>query len=436
MEKIKWSDGELEKLAALYRGGSTSVQIAKDLNRSVMAVDNKLHRSGLRAAGKAEGESPTTEQLHREESGDNASIVWTTSTPVRTVEDALAKAEVNTSLWDVERFVVNSWEVAAKADTGKMVKTPLWQVKLWLTRKKGWSRVEFLDELVHQLKRTKRIARPKQKRGGVLGEVSIMDHHFGKLSWQPETGDNYDVKIARDRYDLAARGLLQAAVEQKVNRFLFPLGNDFYHVDSGNNTTTGGTPQDCDGRWQKAYTVGLGCVRRAIDEAAELAPVDVEIIPGNHDRERAFTLGVVLSAVYENDGRVTINNSPALKKRYLWGKTLLGFTHGDSMPKRRLDLLINEMAHHWPEDFAATTWREWHLGHLHSESEDVWRFRASETIGDVIVRRLPSLSGTDRWHYQQGYRSLGAAELHLFDDRWGRVGYRTVSQTALEEQTK
>jgi hypothetical protein len=428
--KRPWTDDEVEKLTAAYRRGESAVSIAGKLKRSRASVERKISNSGL--VNRATAPATETDQMQRDESGDAAAITWTTSTPVRTVDDALAKAEVDTAVWNVDRFVVNSWESAAKQSDGTITKTPLWQVKLWLSRKKGMSREEFIRDMIAELCVKPNRTREKWRTGGVLAEPSIMDHHFGKLSWAPETGDNYDLRIARDRYDLAGRFLLQSVKDQDAQRILIPLGNDFYHVDTGNNTTTAGTPQDCDGRWQKAFSTGLGCCRRLIDDAAEIAPVDVVIVPGNHDRDRAFTLGVVLSALYESNDRVRVDNAPTAKKRYRWGETLIGFVHGDKMNRKRFELLPNEMAHHWPDDFAATSWREWHLGHLHSESEDVWRFRSSETIGDVIVRRLPSLSGTDRWHFENGYRSLAAAECHFFSDTAGRLGYRTISQTALE----
>lgn len=248
----------------------------------------------------------------------------------------------------------------------------------------------------------------------------------------PETGENYDLRIARDRYRKAALRLIGDAKMEKAAEILWVTGNDFYHVDRGDNTTTAGTRQDADGRWQKAFVAGVTESRNAIDAAREVAPVRVKIVPGNHDTEKAFTLAVVLSAIYENDPRVTVDVSPSLTSCFVWGTTLLGFQHGHNMRAERFKQLPNEMSHLWKHEWAATTWREWHLGHLHSESEDVWRYRASETVGDVIVRRLPSLCGTDSWHRGNGYRSLGAAECHFFDAAYGRTGYSTISQLELE----
>jgi hypothetical protein len=261
-----------------------------------------------------------------------------------------------------------------------------------------------------------------------------MDHHFGKLSWEPECGENYDVKIAKQRYLDASSYLVRDSKNSSPEKFLIVLGNDFYHVDKGDNTTTGGTAQDADGRWQKAFLAGLECIQETINEALEIAPVDIICVPGNHDTERLFTLGVCLQGIYQNNINVTVHNSPSIKKSFVWGKNLLGFYHGHKLNKGRLERLPNEMASLWPASWSDTTWREWHLGHIHSEHEDVWRFRQSETIGDVIVRRLPSLCGTDRWHYEEGYRSLAAAEAHYYSYEHGRLGYRSCPLSLLNKK--
>src|SRR4051812_36416642 len=40
------------------------------------------------------------------------------------------------------------------------------------------------------------VKRVAWKPAKILAEISIYDHHFGKLCWAPETGTNYDLDIA------------------------------------------------------------------------------------------------------------------------------------------------------------------------------------------------------------------------------------------------
>lgn len=361
--------------------------------------------------------------------GSDTQEIELQSDRVVTLEDALKKAGTDLTRWDVERYIVNSWEVGAKGPDGRVLVTPLWQVKVWLKAKKGWNPTEFKAILVNDLK-AQAPAYPARIRTQalevkqpILAELSIFDAHFGKLAWAPETGQDYDVKICRTRYLTAARDLLYRAAKEHPERILFVVGNDFFHVDH-KGLTTNGTPQDCDGRWQKAFRVGKEVTITVAEEAAAIAPVDILIVPGNHDREKAFCLGEVLAARFHKSQEISVLNDPDLYSYYRYGKVLLGFVHGDNhMAQAKRNLLPQTMAMDRPLDWSQTTWREWHLGHMHSETEDVWQFRSSEHVKGVAVRILPSLSSTDAWHREQGYASVIAAECHLYHKELGRYGY-------------
>lgn len=154
------------------------------------------------------------------------------------------------------------------------------------------------------------------------------------------------------------------------------------------------------------------------------AAVDIVIVPGNHDEEKAFTLGEVLEARFHNNPKVVVFNQPDQYKYYRWGKSLIGFVHGQNhaSDKKRAQLPI-QMLRDRPVDCSEAVWLEWHLGHFHSEQEDVWKYRTVDHVQDVAVRVLPSLSSTDAWHRQQGYQSVLAAEMHIYHKQKGRHAY-------------
>jgi hypothetical protein len=208
-----------------------------------------------------------------------------------------------------------------------------------------------------------------------------------------------------------------------VGRILFVVGNDFFHVDH-KGLTTNGTPMDTDGRWQKAFRAGVQACITVAEEATQIAPVDILVVPGNHDREKAFCLGEVLEARFHQNHYITVDNDPDLTSYYRWGKNLLGFVHGDNHTSdAKRNQLPLQMATDRPVDWSETVWREWHLGHFHSEREDVWKYRTTDHVRDVAVRILPSLSSTDAWHREQGYASVLAAEAHVYHKKRGRYAY-------------
>lgn len=344
---------------------------------------------------------------------------------VVTLDDALAKAGVDLNRWDVDRWVVNSWEVGAKGPDGRVRVTPLWQVKVWLKAKKGWNPSEFRAILVDDLRKLAPSYREIEptKAEPLLVELSIFDAHFGKLAWSPETGQDYDIRICRTRYMEAARDLLARAADLQPERILYIVGNDFFHVDH-KALTTNGTPMDTDGRWQKAFRIGKDVCITIAEEASLIAPVDILVVPGNHDREKAFCLGEVLDARFMDCQRITVTNSPDPYAYYRWGKVLLGFVHGDNHTSdAKRAQLPQTMATDRPVDWSETVWREWHLGHFHSEREDIWKYRTVNHVRDMAVRILPSLSSTDSWHREQGYASVLAAEAHVYHKERGRWGY-------------
>lgn len=360
----------------------------------------------------------------REDSGTLESL----SGEVRTVDDALAKAQVDMNIWEVERCVVNHYEMGAKLPDGALVTTPLWQVKVWLRKRRGWSREEFKALLIKDISA---IAPPRPvevvmapEYDTLLAELSIFDAHFGKLAWAPESGADYDLNICRSRYTAAADDLLARASVRNPERVLYVVGNDFFHTDQGDKTTRG-TDVDTDGRWQKSFRIGTKCVIETIDKALRIAGyVDVLVVPGNHDAQKSFMLGDLVGAYYRNDGRVTVINEPSPFVYYRYGTNLLGFNHGDETAQiTKRQMLPATMATDRPQDWAETTTREFHLGHVHHESEHVWKYRNSDSVRELVVRTLPSISSTDAWHRACNYKSVLAAECHYYHRTKGRYGY-------------
>ena len=257
------------------------------------------------------------------------------------------------------------------------------------------------------LRSSRHCRRPRQKAPYLL-EFSLPDIHVGKLSWRPETGQNYDLDLAIDAAREATKNLVSRVLPYKPSRVVYIAGNDYYNTDNG-KTTTAGTPQDEDGRWQKTFREGWLQQCWQIDYLSQLAPVDVIMIPGNHDWQRTFSLGEVLLARYSKSTRVTINNEPLPHKYYRWGNILLGYMHGHNVKRNQLaDLMANEV----PTMYAACKWRAWRLGHLHHEIREMPTSKVA--VRNTIVDVLPSLAGLDAYHKGAGYIGMRSAKAFLW----------------------
>lgn len=348
---------------------------------------------------------------------------------IETVEQAIEAVKLDTTIYEVFHFTVKHYEMGSKGPDHKPCVTPMSSISFKARRKQGWNAQEFRDLLLADMKEiAPKYANPvdrKRRCEPLLGELSIFDSHFGKLAWAKETGgSNYDVKIAEKRYMGAAVDLLSRAKARKVEKILYVVGQDFFHTDHGNETT-GGTAVEVDGRWQKAFRTGCKCMINTIQLARTFAEVDVLVVPGNHDREKSFMAGDLLAARFHDCKGVSVtNNLDLFFSYYRYGVNLLGFAHGDKITsdKKRAQLAAT-MATDRPRDWAETKTREWHLGHFHSEREDKWIFRTAESVRDVVVRVLPSISSTDSWHRSENYKSVLAAELHYYHKTCGKFGY-------------
>lgn len=371
----------------------------------------------------------------------------------RTLDELLQKAGVDLTIWEVESFEIkdNTYEVSAKERDQDLTWTkeydkkgnPIqimegsatrgdWQTKqnktfyirVRLRRKKNTIDTETLrKELLETLRtESKYVPRNKYKSGGrSCMEINIFDLHLGKFAWSPESGENYDNKIARARFFDALEYFVNMAHMFEIEEFIFPVGNDFFNSDKDYPfpSTTAGTPQESDLRWQKSFKIGREMIIQAINFLSAIARVKVVVIPGNHDFQKMFYLGDVLEAYYEKNENVTVDNSPKSRKYIKYGVNLIGFTHGrpSDVPESRLLLLMPQEV---PQLWAETKYREWHCGDIHHKKRV--SVKSEEDHHGINIRYMRSLKGTDSWEYQKGYvGSIGGAEAYIWDKEHGLV---------------
>jgi predicted transcriptional regulator len=392
-------------------------KIAKELRLS--------HTTVFRILKKIRGQTNSEQEEVKSEISDGHQSLVSVSPNIKTLDDLLNYCEVDRAEWEVERFIINKWEVGAKVNDVLIAK-PLFQVKAWLRQRKDVLHLKkVMDGLLEAFKRPEYVTRgvgsciePQPKR--VIGcnalELSIFDLHFGKLCWGPEVGTHYDMKIAKSTFSDAVEALLERSKGFEIGQVVMPIGNDFFNSDNARGTTTAGTPQDNDGRWQKSFLDGRKMMVQSIERIAQVAPVHVVIVTGNHDTERMFYLGDVLSAWFRNLSNVHIDNSPAQRKYFKWGKCLLGFTHGNNEKHTNLPLI---MATEQPQLWADSKFREFHLGHWHSKKEI--HFQPVIEQNGIRVRVIPSLCPSDAWHKTKGYEGLRSAEAFVWHPTQGNI---------------
>ncbi len=232
----------------------------------------------------------------------------------------------------------------------------------------------------------------------------LADLHLGLLSWEKETGHNYDLKIADALITQTAARLIQGAPnsEQAV---ILGLG-DLLHSDGYDPMTRRSkNVLDVDGRYPRVLYTAVLLLIAVIDMALQKhQSVLVRILPGNHDDETAIAVTLAIKMRYQNEPRVTVDDDPGRFWFWEWGKVLLGATHGDKAKMADLGMV---MAARQPEAWGRTKFRHGFTGHVHHE-------RVRE-LGGVRVESLQSPAAEDAWHAGMGYcsgRSMIAITYH------------------------
>ncbi len=370
---------------------------------------------------------------------NNAEYEWIGSSNypsdhVRTLDQLLAACEVDREEWKVKDFLINKWDVTSwKSGFAETVQN--WQVKARLERDINLVDERIVGEIfqnmclsyIPPILKMNEWRKPENNDERNLLEISIFDLHIGKLAWGGETFENYDVKIARHRFLTSIEKLLKRAQGFNYERILFPVGNDFFNSDTMNNTTTKGTPQDEDLRWQKTFDVGVRLLVDAINLLKQTGvPVDVVVIPGNHDFERSYYMGKYLEAWFSQDAAVNVNNGASPRKYYRYGNTLLGLTHGNEEKESSLPLIMATDVESKPM-WSETKFHEWHLGHIHRKRTVQYDINKSRLLNEdlgVTIRYLSSLTGTEEWHHKKGFvGSTKAADGFLWNYEFGLIAH-------------
>ena len=270
-------------------------------------------------------------------------------------------------------------------------------------------RDEFFESLKSISPATPKRSYDIKKESPIVYEISLPDIHYGKRTdVSPEQADiNYMNSI---------RELHRRADGLNIERFLLPIGNDGMNSEGMRKATTKGTPQDDSMDWQQSFVGYTKLMIQAINYLAQYAPVDVVVIQGNHDYERMFYAGEVLSAWYTNDKNVNIDNTTEGRKYYEYGTNMIMFTHGDKEKAAQMPLI---MATEQPMMFARTKFREVHCGHLHKEMVNEYR--------GIKVRFIPSICANDSWHKLMGYAASRCAQAYIWNKEKGCEGYLHVN---------
>lgn len=281
---------------------------------------------------------------------------------------------------------------------------------------------EAIEAMADDLPRLSPRKIPRQKyRKDLMACYPIGDAHIGMRSWPKETGDMWDLAEA-ERIQCGAMAELVERAPVTETATIVNLG-DWYHFDNMEGVTSrSGHSLDCDGRYAKMVRVGVKVIRQCIESALEKHKrVHVINVVGNHDDTGAMFLSVCLANVYEKEKRVTIDTTPSAFQYFRFGKTIVGCHHGHSC---KPDRLPGVMATDRAEDWGATLYRYWWIGHVHHQS--------LKDYPGVTVESFRTLAAKDAYAHWGGYRAPRDMKCIVLHEEYGEVARHTVTPGMVE----
>lgn len=279
-----------------------------------------------------------------------------------------------------------------------------------------------IHELTSELPKLKPRPAKKHELNNLMAVYPLGDPHIGMLSYDRETGQNWDLKIAEETF-LPVFDRLVKAAPQCDEATIIDLG-DFWHSDNiEGKTSRSGHKVDMDGRFSKMIKVGYRILRRMIESALDQhGIVNVIILPGNHDDVGSLFLRESLEHIYENEPRVKVLPSIAVFQYMRWGKVLFGCHHGHTCGLKDLPLV---MASDRAMDWGECRHRYWYTGHIHHDSKKEFQ--------GCIVESFRTIAGPEAYAIEAGYRTGQDSKCVVLHKEHGEVERHTVGVDNVED---
>lgn len=256
--------------------------------------------------------------------------------------------------------------------------------------------VEYFRGAFHDMPAAEPMAPPEAiSDDDCLTLFPLPDLHLALYAWHGDAGENWDLKIATDRYRAT---MMQVANCSPASGTAIVLGGgDYLHANTNDFRTNSGNVLDGDGRTDKVIDEAVKLAVFQVDLAlAKHQSVFVRFLKGNHDEYASIAIVYALASWYRDEPRVYVDKDPSPFWWHRFGKVLLGATHGDKAKVTEMPLI---MANRVQKDWGDTVHRFIHMFHIHHKTQHVFEG------GGVIAESHQSPVAQDAYHFGKGYLS-------------------------------
>ena len=293
---------------------------------------------------------------------------------LQTPETLMQAFDYNPDMFELVNSTANYWD--SNAGEGNVI--TLYQAKVTVKPRKQAVDVEAMIKRLEDKREPYRL--------NVIKKQGFSDRHLIVPSFDTHfDGDTLP------KYRESLDRTLSFIERNHFKESLLILGGDIISVDTVNQTTTRGTPQETVDI-VKAFDEMEQYYETLIEAMLEQSnSVKVMQLNGNHDNTLGYAFARILKKAYSRNNRITFDVDLNQRKATMLGLNFIGGSHGDKGKKNYPMLFATEFAEMW----AKATNREYYSGHLHYE--------LTKDDGGILQRQMPTMKPSDTWHTENGF---------------------------------
>lgn len=289
-------------------------------------------------------------------------------------------------------------------------------------------RLDMMKDIVaaqcEEIKPLRKTKSPIGTKSELMNVYTMTDCHMGMLAWGKEGGGDWDLKISENILSNAFRAMLDNSPASETC-VVAQLG-DWLHYDGLTAVTpTGGNILDADSRFQQLVEASVRTLRRLVGWALQKhKKVIVLMAEGNHDIASSVWLRAMFKALYENEPRVDVIDTPLPYYSIQHGVTMLGWHHGHLKKPDQVPLMF---AAEFAEIWGKTEYRYIHMGDKH-------HLQMKDHSGCQVIQH-PTLAARDAYSSRHGWHSFRSARAISYHAEFGEIFSNVVTPEMVADFT-
>lgn len=278
-----------------------------------------------------------------------------------------------------------------------------------------------IQALAEEIPRAEKTKTPEASQESLINVYTITDYHFGMLAWGEEAGEDWDTDIAEQT--LLAWFSQAIKLSPDTNKAVFANIGDFLHWDGFDAVTPASKHVlDADTRFQKLVRVVIRVIRQVVSMLLHKhQELHIIMADANHDPASGVWLREFLSAFYDNEPRITVDNTADSYYCHVFGKVSLFWHHGH---KKKPESIDDVFVAKFRSVFGDTKFSYAHMGHMHHD-------KLLET-NLMTVEQHRTLAANDAYASRGGWISGRGAKVITYHASYGEVSRVSITPDMLK----